>query len=150
MVRTHWGDNRVSPALSPWSCPSAPTLNSTLAAPPLQPDLEQTMKPPASDVRHAHPTESFISRAEPLFSPPIHPSVSFLSLSHSMTSLSTTHSACSIDISNSMGYTSDGRWDFVYCVKQDSSAGGSESEVQKVLLGPRFVRNSAPLYVLTR
>ena len=42
------------------------------------------------------------------FSSPIHPFISFLTLSYSSTSLSTTHFACFTDISDSTGYTSNG------------------------------------------
>ena len=78
------------------------------------------------------------------------PSMSFLPLSYSTTSLYTAHSACFTDVSDSTGYTSDDRRDSGYCVEGNSSAGGSEDEMEKFLLGPGWVRNSAPLCVLIR
>jgi len=78
------------------------------------------------------------------------PSMSFLPLSYSTTSLSTTHSACFTETSDSTSYTSDGRRDSVYCAEGISSVGGGEDEMRKFLLGPGWVRNSALLSVLIR
>ena len=69
--------------------------------------------------------------------------MSFLPLSHSTTSLSTTHSACFTETSDSTGYTSDGRRDSDHCAERKSSVEGGEDEMRKFLLGPGWVRDSA-------
>ena len=56
------------------------------------------------------------------------PSMSFLPLSYSMTSLSTAHSVCFTDMLHSAGYTSDATG--LYCIERNSSAGGSEGEMK--------------------
>ncbi|KAF9646198.1 hypothetical protein BDM02DRAFT_278900 [Thelephora ganbajun] len=80
--------------------------------------------------------------------------MSFLPLSYSTTSLSTTHSACFTDVSDSTGYTSDCRRDPVHCVKGKLNAGGGEGdcvdpdgqkdEMRKFLLGPGWHDHRVP------
>ena len=77
--------------------------------------------------------------------------MSLLPLSHSTTSLSTTHSADLTDVSESTGYTSDGRLrDPDPGVKRISNTGGDghngvcsdkqEDEMEQFMLGPGWVR----------
>lgn len=80
--------------------------------------------------------------------------MSFLPLSGSTTSLSTAHSEYSTEVSDTTGYTSEGRRNSFYYVKGNSSAGGNgnerrvdagedEDEMREFLLGPGWVRTSS-------
>ena len=84
--------------------------------------------------------------------------MSFLPLSYSTTSLSSTRSGCFTEASDSTGYTSDGRRDSSNSIKGNLSGGGrgderadangQEDEMREFLLGPGWVRVSFLLYRL--
>lgn len=96
------------------------------------------------------PSRADILKATPFFfrlpCHPFTPFMSFLPLSYSTTSLSTTNSACFTETSDSTGYTSDGRRDSAHCAEGNKGAGGGEDEMERFLLGPGWVRNSVLLY----